>query len=148
MAIEVGVNSYVTEAELTAYATDRGVTITSDTAVLLTKAMDFIETRQFIGTKASMTQPLQWPRIICEQWGCEYDNATVPQGIKNAQMIAALLIDSGEDLQAVQGQSVKREKVDVLEIEYQDNTSGRKQFTALNDALRPFVQSGIGGVRI
>lgn len=165
MAIEVGVNSYVTEAELTAYATARGITIAGDTGVLLIKAMDYIETRRFIGQKASITQALQWPRIVCEQYGlnrpngytfypsiydtyCEFDNTTVPQGIKNAQMIAALLIDGGNDLQPTVGRAVKREKVDVLEVEYMDNAASETQYRALQDALKPFIESGVRGMRI
>ena len=161
MAIIVGTNSYVTEAELTAYATDRGVTIVAaDKAVLLIKAMDYIETRMFIGTKTVYNQPLQWPRILCgstlysqyplnyNSVPCEYDSATVPTQIKNAQMIAALLIDSGYDLQSTLSQAVKREKVDVIEVEYQDNTTSSEQFRSLNDILRPFLQSGMRAVRV
>lgn len=154
MAITVGTNSYVTEAELATYASDRGITIVSaDTKPLLIKAMDYIESRNFIGTKTVYNQALQFPRILCGDIYdpyvyCEYDSLTVPQGIKNAQMIAALLIDGGNDLQAVIGQAVKREKVDVLEIEYQDNTTSRAQYTSLNDALRPFLNSGIRGERV
>ena len=137
MAITVGTNSYVTEAELTTYATDRGITIvTVDKTVLLIKAMDYLETRQFIGTKTVYNQPLQFPRILCgdvypfnqyplnqypqnyhNNMLCEYDSLTVPTPIKNAQMIAALLIDSGYDLQSTLGQAVKRKKLATMEIE-------------------------------
>src|SRR3990167_1207309 len=68
---------------------------------------------------------------------------TVPNEIKKAQMIAALLIDGGSDLQSTVSQAVKREKVDVIEVEYQDYTTSAQQFTALNDILRPFIQSGL-----
>lgn len=163
--ITVGTNSYVTEAELATYASDRGVTIAADKTVLLIKAMDYLEAREFIGQKTDYTQALQWPRIVCEQFGytrpnsyesnltyndqyCEYDSAVVPQGIKNAQMIAALLIDSGEDLQPSVGRAVKREKVDVLEVEYMDTATSTTQYRSLQDALKPFVISGIRGVRI
>ena len=44
-------NSYVSEADLATYATDRGITITGTAAVLIIQAMDYLESRQFLGTK-------------------------------------------------------------------------------------------------
>ena len=156
--ITVGENSYVTEAELTTYASDRGITIVAtDKTVLLIKAMDYLESRNYIGQKTVYNQALQFPRILCDSIypynnypqnyynvnPCEYDSLTVPNEIKKAQMIAALLIDGGSDLQSTVSQAVKREKVDVIEVEYQDYTTSAQQFTALNDILRPFIQSGL-----
>lgn len=162
--ITVGTNSYVTEAELTTYATDRGVTISGDKSVLLIKAMDYLETRNFIGQKSAYDQALQWPRIICEQFYnrrpnsyyvntniepyCEYDDATVPEEIKKAQMIAALIIDGGDELQPSIGRAVKMEKVGPIETEYMDTATSSTQYTALQDILKPFIVSGISGARI
>ena len=158
MAIIVGENSYVTEAELATYATDRGITIAGNTSVLLIKAMDYIEVQNFKGTKTVYNQPLQFPRILCQsylnyprytgfntyyQQPCEYDSETVPNEIKKAQIIAALLIDGGYDLQPVIERSVKREKVDVIEIEYMDNANSSAQFSALSAILKNFVKDGM-----
>ncbi|MCK9532608.1 MAG: hypothetical protein M0R77_19140 [Gammaproteobacteria bacterium] len=164
MAIIVGTNSYVTEAELTAYAATRGVTLTVYTEIALFKAMDYIETRNYIGSKTDYTQALQFPRVLCGSvysgayplnqyqtyWNipCEYDSTVVPNEIKTAQMIAAILIDSGYDLQPIINRQVKREKVDVLEVEYMNNALSSAQFTALNDILRPFIVSGLRAQRI
>ena len=155
--VTIGTDSYVTEAELTAYATARGITIAGDESVLLIKAMDYIETRCYIGIKTVYNQALQFPRILCDDYfsqypqnyytPCPYDSATVPTDIKNAQMIAALLIDGGSDLQSSLGQAIKREKVSVLETEYADYTDGSENHRALNDILRPFIQSGMRVVR-
>ena len=169
MATTIG---YVTDDDLTAYATARGITLTGDKLVLLTKSLDYIETRSYIGSKTIVTQTLQWPRTLCgSPYGqltsnyyalnsfpqgyntiqqCQYDNETVPTEIKNAQMIGAILIDQGYDLQPTIGQSVKREKVDVIEVEYQDGSvSGSNQFKALNDILRPFLaNSGMKAYRV
>lgn len=146
--ITVGTNSYVTEAELTTYATDRGVTIAGDTAILLIKAMDYIETRNFIGIKNEITQTLEWPREVCSGINyCEIDHTEVPTDIKNAQMVAALIIDGGGDLQPSIDRTVKREKVDVIEVEYMDNALSSKQYTQLNDILRPYIKSGVKAVR-
>lgn len=140
MALTVGTDTYVTVAEFTAYALKRGVTLAAgQDEIYLTKAMDYLESRIYCGYKTDSTQALQFPRD---------GNTTVPQGIKNAQCIASILIGQGNDLQGNISQAVKREKVDTLEVEYQDGTSGATSYTALNDALRPFIQSGIKGARV
>lgn len=161
--ITVSENSYVTEAELTTYATDRGVTIYGNTALLLIKAMDWLEVQQFKGSKTVYNQPLQFPRILCDGYynppynasfyqpyypPCEYDSATVPNEIKKAQIMAALLIDCGNDLQPVVDRAVKREKVDVIEVEYMDNANDRPQYTSLISILRPFLKSGYKIARV
>lgn len=164
MIVDVGVNSYVTEAELTTYAADRGITLTGDITILLAKSMDYLETRVYKGTKYVYNQPLKFPRILCSNEilynadyfsqypqnylpQCEYDNTAVPQEIKSAQCIASLLIGNGYELQGTLGQQVKRRKVASLETEYHDNSSSAEQHRALNDILRPFIESGMRGVR-
>lgn len=148
--IIVGTNSYVTVTELETYATDRGITIIADTTILLIKSMDYIETRQYKSVKTVADQALEFPRILCASgYNCEYDNETVPDDIKTAQIVGALYIDDGEELQPTLTQSIKSEKVDVLEIEYQDNTSASSTFTKLNDLLRPFLSNtGLKTVRV
>jgi len=150
--IVVGENSYVTVAELETYASDRGISISaSDKTVLLIKSMDYLETRQYKSYKTVSTQALEFPRVLCSMYSvdCEYDNDEVPDDIKTAQIVAALYVDSGEELQATLTQTVKREKVDVLEVEYMDNSMQSNTFTKLDDLLRPFLKnSGVQGVRI
>ena len=51
-------NSYVSEADLSTYATDRGVTVAGTASVLLIKAMDYIESQPFKGAKGSDAQAL------------------------------------------------------------------------------------------
>lgn len=147
--ITVGTNSYATEAELATYAADRGITIVeADTTILLIKAMDYIETRNFIGSKTEVTQTLEWPREVCSgTLYCEIDNLVVPNDIKSAQMIAALIIDAGDEVQPIVERAVKREKVDVLEVEYMDTASALKQHTKLNDILRPYILNTLKAVR-
>ena len=168
MSIIVGVNSYVTEEELSEYAINRGITITGDKCILLIRSMDYLQTRSYLGTKTDLTQPLQFPRTLCSSFDahfealnsysvnfstfgtCTYDNNIVPNEIKNAQMIGAILVGQGYDLQPTIGQSVKREKVDVIEVEYQEGSvSGSNQFRALSDILKPFLSgSGMRASRV
>jgi len=143
--VTVGTDSYVTEDELTTYAGARGISITGDKSILLIRAMDYLETRLYISAKSVYGQVLQFPRIAI----LDYSDSTVPTEIKNAQMIGAILIGEGYDLQETIEQSIKREKVDVLEVEYQDgSTTGSNQFRKLNDILRPFLHSPMRSVRI
>lgn len=144
--ITVGTNSYVTVSELEAYADDRGITISAtDKSVLLIKAMDYLETRTYKGLKTITTQTLEFPRVFCgyDYAGldelCLLDINEVPQDIKNAQMTAALILDTGDEIQPTLGRAVKKEKADVLEVEYSDNALASKQYTKLNDILRPYL---------
>lgn len=135
MAIVVGENSYVTELELINYASARDITITGNTETLLIKAMDYIEIQSYWGEKTDEEQDLEFPRN---------GDTAVPEKIKTAQIIAALLIDSGENLFPTSEQAVKREKIDVVEIEYQDFTNSLKSYPQLNKLLAPFLSSSGG----
>jgi len=147
MPVTVGTNSYASEAELTAYATDRGVTIAGDETVLLIKAMDWLEGYIFVGVKGANSQPLKWPRI---RTGLSddvlYDANDVPLDIKQAQMACALIYDQGGDPLATIGRAKKRVKVDVIETEYADNAVSNPIYPVLNLLIAQFInQSQSGG---
>lgn len=138
--IVVGTNSYVTEAQLDTYAADRGIIIeAADKSILLINAMDYIETRPYAGTKTDSEQALEFPR---------YPDTVVPDDIENAQMVAALLIDSGVDLFATVERAVKREKVDVLETEFMDNAAETPYYPQLENLLSKYYSSGAGGFEV
>lgn len=138
---------YATTTELTAYATARGVTLTTDLDVLLTKAHDYIETFDFIGIKTVSTQTDQWPRTNAMVDGVYLASNTVPQGIKDAEMVIAMSIDAGVDPLATIAPSVKREKIDVLEIEYKDSSASTTINPAISAALRKYIVGG-GQMRV
>lgn len=134
--ITVGTNSYATEAELTTYATDRGITLTGAPDVLLIKAMDWLEVQPFSGSKTDPDQDLQFPRN---------GETTVPASIKTAQMVAAVLIDSGEDLLAPQGQRVLSESVaGAVSVSYSDTGRQSTYYPQLAALLRPYLGSAGG----
>jgi hypothetical protein len=144
MAIVVGTNSYVTEAELNDYASDREITIEGTAATLLIKAMDYLETRNWKGLKYESDQALEWPRDLGAMSAYEsyyVEPSVVPDDIETAQIIAALLIDSGEDLMPNVGRSTKREKVDVIEVEYMDTAASTTQYSQLSALITPYTQS-------
>lgn len=134
-------NSYVTEAELTTFATDRGITITGTNAVLLIQSMDYIEQQDFIGTQYTATQALQWPRSGAYIDGWLLAVTDIPIELKNAQMQTALSIDEGNGPLDVVEQKIKREKVDVLETEYADNSS-QTYDPKISNYLKKLIQGG------
>ena len=135
-------NSYVSEAELTTYAADRGITLTAATDVLLIKAMDYIESLSFIGTKFSEGQALQWPRDKVYIDGYYVESTTIPSALKTGQIATALAIDSDNSPLATVGRSTKREKVDVIEVEYMSSAAAQPIVKTINAAMRKILVSG------
>lgn len=131
--VVVGVDSYANEAQLTAYAAARGLTIEGDPSAVLIKAMDFLSIQQWQGEKTDPLQPLDFPR----------DGATeVPASIIKAQLILAIDADSGVSLLGAPQLAVKRSKVDVIETEYAtgDNALYTIETNAqVNALLGPYI---------
>ena len=122
-SIVAGANTYVTVAELDDFASARGTTlpaIESDKEILIIKAMDYVEAyrARFQGSKVEAAQPVQWPRINVEIDGFSFPSDEIPIDLKNAQLQAGLEVNSLDDLSPTQTESIKKEKVDVLETEY------------------------------
>lgn len=130
-------NSYVTIAELEAYATARGVTITS-AELQLTKSMDYIERLSFIGVKSTQDQSLQWPRYNVIIDGYYLDSNVIPNELKNAQIETAMSIFAGTDPLADIPRQKKSATVGAVSVEYQGTQSTtivRKINTALSKLL-------------
>ncbi len=98
-AIVSGANSYVSEADLTAYALARGITLSDTPEILILKAMDYFESfaPRFKGCKVERDQPLSWPRtgVNLEGWDWSYDE--IPRQVINAQLSLCIEISAGED---------------------------------------------------
>lgn len=135
-----GANSYVTEAELTQYATDRALTLTGTTEALLIKAMDYLDSLDFIGVKYTRSQSLQWPRQGVVIDGYTLATNEIPSELKKAQMTIALSIDAGNDPLATIGRAVKKEKLADLEVEYQDNAASTSVKVAVSHSLRKLLR--------
>ena len=149
----MGTNSYVSEAEFTAYATtDRGITISGTKAVLLIKAMDWLEVQPFRGFRAVSTQALQFPRVL--SYGIEYytgwmpipgywaDGTTVPDNIKKAQMAYAVILDGGGSLLAGVERAVQRESIaGAIDITYASSAAESIRYPELNLLLKEYLES-------
>ena len=103
-------NSYVSEAELTAYAADRGITVTGTKSELLIRAMDYIESKDFLGTKGTRTQALVFPRFGIFLNNYELSSSAIPQLLKDAQMETAIAVGDGVDPLDNQARQTVKEK--------------------------------------
>ena len=116
--------SYVTRADLIAYAAARGVTI-ADTAasdILMIKAVDYMETYEsrYVGSRASATQALAWPRTGAVIRGFAVEGDDIPYLVQQAQMEIAMDLHAGVDLYNRDDRPfVERESVDgSVEVAY------------------------------
>jgi|SRR5210317_1526250 len=147
-SIVSGANTYVTVAEFTQFCSDRNITITStygDESELLIQAMDYFEQQPFKGIKFIETQPLQFPRSDFYLDGYLTDSDAIPQLVKDAQITIAVSIMQGNDPLTTLDRSVKREQIDVLEIEYMDNAGPSVIIRSISNIMRKLVVSSTMG---
>lgn len=116
-----GAQTYISETDFETYASDRGYTVTGTSSELLLQAMLYVDSLSFKGTRASDTQRLKWPRYGVYIDGVSISSSAIPQQLKDLECEVALAIDSGYDPLGRIDRAVKREKVDAIEVEYQDN---------------------------
>lgn len=144
-----GADSYATVEQLQEYADNRGITVTGNPEHLLRRAMDYVETLSFIGTPTSRDQLLQWPRSWVSLGGWGYMGADeIPAQLIKGQIVTALAIDDGRDPLSSVGAAVKSEKVDVLEVVYQDGAPANPINVDINRAFAGLVRGGVGGNQI
>ena len=144
-SIVTGANSYISTTNFTAYATARGLTITGDEEQLLIQAMDYIESQSYKGIKSTRDQALQWPRVGVYVDGYYLDSDTIPQQLINGQCEVALSIDAGTGPLADVSRQTKREKVDVLEVEYSDSSAPYVINRKIRNALWKLLIGGNSG---
>lgn len=147
--------SYVTVEEADAYHTSRGNlpwlndTDMTETAKeqALRRAADYIEQvygLSFKGLRVSSTQALSFPRYDVEIYGFYNDSAIIPVQLKNAQMALAYKAAQG-NLAPDISQAVKREKVDVLEVEYMESSNPVVRFREIDNLLAPLLTNSPSG---
>lgn len=144
-------NSYASVAQADSYFADRGnadwaaLTTTAKEQALI-KATDFLEATYrsaWKGYRVSSTQALSWPRVEVTADSFPIPSSIVPLPVVNACAELAIRATTTE-LLADQGQTVKREKVDVLEVEYQDFSDPTERYPLVNRLLLPFLLSSSG----
>jgi len=141
-------NSYVTDAEYTAYAALRGLTVGVDAPtreIELLLSMDFIESHRsiFKGLRVSKDQSLQWPRSAVWVDSFPVNADEIPDELKNAQIEAGIAVAGKiELLRTENNQNLKREKVDVIEREFHNGGSWQTvRLDRVNIYLKPILRT-------
>ena len=115
--------TYATDAELIAYAAARGVTISAlEAPILLTKAGDWLQ-----------IQPITAPD-------------PVPDQIKQAQMVCAMIYHAGGDPLAAITPRVTQETVfGAVSVSYSDSGPSTPLYPQLAALIRPYLTAGSMG---
>jgi hypothetical protein len=146
--------SFASVADADLYHSNRGnsawaaIASTALKEAALRKATDFMEQSyrlRWLGYRVSITQALSWPRdevqrqdfTFLNQYSY-YPNNEVPSEVKNACAELALKA-SADELSPDLTQGVIREKVDVLEVEYDKYSSQSPRYVAIDRLLAPFL---------
>ncbi len=132
-----------------AYFVARGDTVWSSIATveekeqLLRKASDYILGTygpRWSGNRLFSTQSLDWPRVGVVANGYLIKSDIVPNIVASASSELALKSFSG-DLLNDTDQSVQREKIGPLEVEYNDFATSETKYTQIDRILSPFFGS-------
>lgn len=133
MIVETGVGlsnatSFVTAAQVIAYAADRGLDFPTDTpsqVQALTLSGDYLANEArfpYVGTRYLTTQRLPWPRDgASERGGRAIPSNYIPGRLMDAQCELAILSGNGISLQddlENGGLLIQKDQIDVLDTEY------------------------------
>ena len=161
-SVVTGANSYASIAEVRAYATERGVTLDADDAVVevqMHKAMDWLEGYEdrFTGERYTADQELSWPRLYAEVHGFDVAYNAIPSQLIKAQAQLVVDVHNGVELQptVTDTRVVTEEKVDVITVKYAEGTAtagatpGQPELVKAEMMLRPLLRSrGLYTVRV
>jgi hypothetical protein len=113
----------------------------------LRRASDYIEQvygQNFQGSRVNGTQALSWPRHSVYYNDYVVASDSIPTLLLNATAELAYKAAQGnlaEDLT----QGVKRQKVDVLEVEYDQYSAQYTRYRSVDNILKPFLIRANGG---
>ena len=123
-------NSYITDAEFTAYADSRGFTYPTTAALrepLIIRAMDYLENQPYKGWRVDPdNQLLPFPRSNVWSNGRVIDSTEIPRELKSAQNEAAIAAYT-QDLQInTVTENVASESLGSLSISYHNRGKSGK----------------------
>ena len=109
----------------------------------LRKAAQYIDTKAFVGIKTTSAQALEWPRYNVIVDGYDVLSNAIPNGIKVAQMEAALIASSESLTPNLSNGSVIEETVGKITKRYSDYTKdGGKKWPLVDKLLRGYTSGG------
>jgi hypothetical protein len=137
-----GADSYVTLAEFKAWADKRGVTYGTDSVVTqqIYRAMDYIESLNFIGEKSDENQALQWPRDQVVIDGYYIDSDEMPNELKVAVYESIKAELDGDSRMTASERRTISEKVGDLQVTYANNADVKRSIPAVTKALRKLIR--------
>jgi len=141
-----GANTYVSLSDFKSWADDRGITYGNDAAVTqqIYRAMDYIESLNFLGFKANEDQALQWPRYEVYIDGYSVDGTEIPNQLKLAVYEAIKVeIDGYSEMNPIDRKTIS-ETVGDISVTYTSNSASKTTTPALSFAVRKLTRSGFG----
>lgn len=153
MAIVEGTDTYLSVSDADTYWSNRNnadwaAASTAAKEAALREATQYVDGAfSFIGDQIP-TNVLAWPRYnaFVSQGnfaGIHFDSATIPPQVKNA--VAELALEALTARLApsqARGGAIKREKVDVIEVEYMDFAPSGKVYSFAAMILKPVTAGG------
>lgn len=152
MAVTVGTDVYLSVADADTYHSNLGNTTwtaatTAAKEAALREATQYIDgAYSFIGEQIT-SNVLAWPRsnvyILKGNFaGITYDSSTIPPQVENACAELALeALSNSLSPNEARGGAIKKEKVDVVEVEYMDWAPSGKTYKYATMILKPVLQS-------
>lgn len=146
--------SYLSVTDADSYFANRGYTLwatmsTNEKEQALRRSADYMKAAygpRWLGYRVSASQALDWPRSGVVARGFSIPADAIPAEVKNACAELAFKA-AGGDLAPDIGQRAVREKVDVIEVEYDRYSPQFTQFRAVDNMLAPFLSDLGGAVR-
>lgn len=143
-------NSYIALAFADSFCSDLGLSewasaATADRESAILRGMSYIDALDFRGVKYDYDDPLEWPRSsVVDDDGYAIDEDEIPTKLQKATARAAYeeLISPGV-LQSVIDAGIKRERIDVIEVEYfQSSSTAVKINRAIEGYLKGLLETG------
>lgn len=140
-SIVANADSYVTTAEITAYANKRGFTVPaseSDLEKIAILAIDYMQSKKYIGNLVESGQALAFPRRDIE----DLADDVIPQAIKNAQIELAIAAHTNDLLMSEPTATIESESTGTTSTTYLGGLSSafvsERVNMFLSQYLRPY----------
>lgn len=112
-----------------------------------TQYMEQAYRERWAGLRVNSTQALSWPRVGVVVDGYSVLSTSVPAAIANACSDLAFKAAAG-DLNADLARGVVREKIDVLETEYDRASPQHVRYRSIDMLLAPYLEGAAGMARL
>ncbi len=133
-------DSYVSVADLVAYAALYGYTWTNEQAELYgRKAMDYLNTLNYAGYRVVSTQALPHPRTDVYIDGVYLESDTISPLLKKAEKELAISVSLGYDPLSVVSAGIKSETFAVFTTVYKDDVGSYTQIPKVDAILAPLL---------